>query len=77
MYEWMTGRRMQFEHDGHTFDAEERQDAGSPPAGEPQVRWAVRMNGAPVLEFHGAFPYRDDDVRKRVVEWYEIQKPRR
>jgi hypothetical protein len=71
-------RRVAFEHDGHRFETTERES--DPPAGgapgEPRVRWVVRMDGAPVLEFAGPYPYRDDDVRKRVVEWYEIQKPR-
>ena len=39
---------------------------------EPQVRWDVRLDGAPVLEFRGEYPYRDDDVRRRVLEWYGI-----
>ena len=69
-------RRMQFEHDGQLFEADERQSPGSPAGPESRVRWQIRMNGAPALEFEGAYPYRDDDVRKRVLEWYEIQKPR-
>jgi hypothetical protein len=71
----MTQRRMQFEHDGHSFQADEQRSAGHG-ASEAHVRWVVRMNGVVRLEFEGAFPYRDEDVRKRVVEWYEIQKPR-
>jgi hypothetical protein len=63
-----------FEHDGHRFETvqyapQERQ------FGEAHVRWEVRMDGQPVLEFSGPFHYRDRDVRKRVLEWYEIQKP--
>lgn len=72
----MTHHRMQFEHDGHRFEADERESGTAPGGAEPRVRWVVRMNGAPALEFEGAFPYRDEDVRKRVLEWYEIQKPR-
>jgi hypothetical protein len=73
----MTERRMQFQHDGHRFDAVERVTGPSAAsgAGEPQVRWDVSMDGKPVLEFRGEYPYRDDDVRKRILEWYGIQKP--
>ena len=70
-------RRVQFEHDGHHFEAEEQTTGAVPGRTEPQVRWVVQLDGAPALEFQGAFPYRDEDVRKRVLEWYEIQKPRR
>lgn len=70
-------RRLEFEHDGHRFEAEEQTAEATSGLAEPQVRWTVQMDGAPALEFQGAFPYRDDDVQKRVVEWYEIQKPRR
>ena len=72
---------MTFEHDGHRFETAE--GVSDPPAaaggvpGERRVRWVVRMDGAEVLEFSGPYPYRDDDVRKRVLEWYEIQKPRK
>jgi len=34
----------------------------------------VRMDGAPALEFRGPYPYRDEDVRARVLEWYAIQR---
>lgn len=71
----MTQRRMHFEHDGHRFDADEERTGGAG-GGQEHVRWVVRMNGVTRLEFEGAFPYRDEDVRKRVLEWYEIQKPR-
>ncbi len=71
-----TTRTIAFEHDGHRFEAEEQQAPAKRAAEEPQVRWCVTMDGAQVLEFHGPFPYRDADVRKRVLEWYEIQKPR-
>lgn len=64
--------RIAFEHDGHRFEAAE-QRADGPDA--PAVRWDVRMDGATVLEFRGDYPYRDDDVRRRVLEWYAIQKP--
>lgn len=70
-------RRVEFEHDGHRFDAEEHTDVATAVIAEPQIRWVVNMDGAPALEFQGPFPYRDDEVRRRVVEWYEIQKPRR
>ena len=65
-------RRVHFEHDGHHFEAVERVLDG---AAEAVMRWDVRMDGATVLEFRGEYPYRDEDVRKRVVEWYGIQKP--
>jgi hypothetical protein len=32
------------------------------------------MDGAPALEFEGPYPYRDADVRARVLEWYGIQR---
>ena len=68
-------RRFSFEHDGHRFDGIE--EVGRTPDGaEPSVHWVVRMDGAPALEFRGPYPYRDEDVRHRVVEWYEIQRPR-
>ena len=67
-------RQIRFEHDGHRFEADERvPDPGAP---DPQVIWDVRMDGAAVLEFRGEYPYRDDDVERRVLEWYAIQKPR-
>ncbi len=69
-------RQLSFEHDGHRFEAVERvTGASAARAGEPQMRWDVSMDGRPVLEFRGEYPYRDDDVRRRVVEWYGIQKP--
>ena len=70
----MTRRQIRFEHDGHRFEAVERIPA--PGAPDPQMIWDVRMDGDPVLEFRGEYPYRDDDIQKRVVEWYAIQKPR-
>jgi hypothetical protein len=63
-------RCVEFEHDGHHFEAVEQVQDGP----EPQVRWDVRLDGASVLEFRGEYPYRDDDVRRRVLEWYGIQK---
>jgi hypothetical protein len=69
----MSERRVEFEHDGHRFEAMERVERGAGGA-EPMVRWDVRLDGAQVLEFRGEFPYRDDDVRRRVLEWYGIQK---
>jgi hypothetical protein len=74
----MTRRRITFVHDGHSFEALE-QATGTGGSGNPAgtaVRWDVRMDGTPALEFSGEFPYRDSDVMKRVVEWYEIQKRR-
>ena len=68
----MPDRRIEFEHDGHRFEAVERIAGGT---GEPVMHWDVRMDGATVLEFRGEYPYRDEDVRKRVLEWYGIQKP--
>ena len=68
----MTQRRVQFEHDGHRFEAVERVTEG---AADPRVRWDIAMDGKTVLEFRGEYPYRDEDVRKRVLEWYGIQKP--
>ena len=71
----MSDRRISFEHDGHRFEALERvRDAASPTTAEPQVDWTVSMDGSQVLEFHGEYPYRDADVRRRIVEWYGIQK---
>jgi hypothetical protein len=71
----MSDRRISFEHDGHRFEAVEREHApAGPPSGERQFEWVVRMDGNQVLEFHGAYPYRDADVRKRVLEWYGIQR---
>ena len=63
---------LDFEHDGHRFVVAEREIA---PAPERRVKWVVEMDGKQVLEFQGAYPYRDEDVRKRILEWYGIQKP--
>ena len=68
-------RRFSFEHDGHRFDGTE-QVGRTPDGAEPSVHWVVHMDGAPALEFRGAYPYRDEDVRARVLEWYAIQRPR-
>ena len=70
----MSDRRVTFEHDGHRFEAVER--VRDPDAPDPQMIWDVRMDGSPVLEFRGEYPYRDGDIEKRVLEWYAIQKPR-
>jgi hypothetical protein len=70
----VTQRRIRFEHDGHRFEAVER--VPNPDAPDPQVIWEVRLDGAPALEFRGEYPYRDDDIERRVLEWYAIQKPR-
>jgi len=71
-------RTSEFEHDGHRFQVTQR--PATAPAGEaraePRLHWVVTMDGGPALEFDGPYPYRDDDVRKRVLEWYETQKPR-
>ena len=71
-------RRVSFEHDGHRFvAAETRGPEGTGGArGESRLRWCVTMDGDEVLEFHGAYPVRDAEVQTRVIEWYEIQKPR-
>jgi len=71
-------RRVEFAHDGHRFEVEEHTEPGPPATGpgERRVRWAVHMDGRQVLEFDGGYPYRDEDLRKRILEWYETQKPR-
>jgi len=71
----MPEHHVHFDHDGHRFEVSERDTRGTAGAGEPLLHWEVRMDGQPVLEFHGEYPYRDDDVRGRVLEWYGIQKP--
>ena len=70
----MSERRITFEHDGHRFEAVERVTDPRARTGEAAVTWAVSMDGVEVLDFHGQYPYRDADVRKRVLEWYGIQK---
>lgn len=70
----MSERHVTFEHDGHQFTAHERRTAAPDAGSEPQYAWTVTMDGRPALEFHGGYPYRDDDVRKRILEWYGIQK---
>lgn len=67
-------RVIAFAHDGHRFEASVQRRSAGAAAGGPQVAWVVTMDGAPALEFEGPYPYRDDDVRKRVLEWYAIQK---
>ena len=70
-------RRVEFDHDGHHFESAERLSAAADGQhGDRRVTWVVRMDGAQVLEFEGGYPYRDEDVRKRILEWYAIQKPR-
>ena len=69
-------RRISFEHDGHRLEGVATA-ARTPDGAESAVHWVVRMDGAPALEFRGPYPYRDDDVRKRVLEWYAIQRPAR
>jgi hypothetical protein len=71
----MTDRRITFEHDGHRFEAVQSERPPSIRGGtERQLEWVVSMDGNRVLEFLGEFPYRDADVRKRVLEWYGIQR---
>ena len=74
----MTTQRYEFTHDGHRFTVEEESSSGRADAHAPDahVTWCVRMDGESVLEFRGDFPYREDDLRKRVLEWYELQKAR-
>ena len=69
----MSDHRISFEHDGHRFEAvEQRRSAGA--RREARVAWAVTVDGAPALEFEGPYPYRDDDVQRRVLAWYVIQR---
>ena len=68
-------RQIAFHHDGHRFDATEWVGT-SPDRVEKQVHWVVHMDCAPALEFRGPYPFRDQDVRHRVLEWYAIQGPR-
>ena len=76
----MSERTVHFEHDGHRFEAHERRatsaESGSAHTGEERWHWVVAMDGQEQLEFHGAYPYRDEEVRHRILEWYGIQKPR-
>ena len=68
----MQQRRVQFEHEGHRFEAVLRMEEAR---AEPRVHWDVWMDGALALEFRGEYPYRDEDIRKRILEWYGIQRP--
>ena len=68
-----SSRRFEFEHDGHRFEGFEREGRTADGA-EREVHWVIRMDGKPALEFHGPYPYRDSDIRKRILEWYEIQR---
>jgi len=68
-----TPGRIAFEHDGHRFEGVEEASTGG---AERRVHWVIHMDGAPALEFRGPYPYRDEDVRKRVLEWYAIQRHR-
>lgn len=74
----MSRQHFTFTHDGHRFAVEEQSSAGVTDAHAPDARvtWCVRMDGASVLEFRGDFPYREDDLKKRVLEWYALQKAR-
>lgn len=67
--------RTVFEHDGHRFEAVQHSAETDSLGTEPHVRWEILMDGRAVLEFSGPFQYRDHDVRKRILEWYQIQKP--
>jgi len=72
----MATHRFEFTHDGHRFLIDER--ASAIPAARTEVAevaWQVYMDGEPVLEFAGAYPYRDEDLRRRVEEWYALQRP--
>jgi hypothetical protein len=71
-----SARQLTFEHDGHRFDGTEPVGRSADGA-EALVHWEVRTDGAPALAFRGPHPYRDDDVRERVLEWYAIQQPGR
>jgi hypothetical protein len=69
----MIDRRLSFEHDGHRFDVtEERREVRGR---ESCLTWHVSLDGRPALDFDGPYPYRDDDLRARIVEWYGIQRP--
>jgi hypothetical protein len=69
-------RSIAFDHDGHHVTGVEQVSTPSG-EGEAEVRWTIQMDGAPALEFRGPYPYRDEDVRVRVLEWYAIQLPPR
>ena len=72
----MATHRVEFTHDSHRFAIEERTTAvPSAHAPDARVEWHVRMDGQTVLEFSGDYPYRDEDLKKRVLEWYALQKP--
>ena len=74
----MATHRFEFLHDGHRFTIDER--ASAVPAAravDTPVAWRVYMDGESVLEFAGDYPYRDEDLRKRVEEWYALQRPTR
>jgi hypothetical protein len=70
----MAVSRLEFMHDDHRFTIEER-SREVPAARAPEASWCVKMDGETVLEFSGEYPYRDEDLRKRVLEWYALQKP--
>lgn len=72
----MATQRVEFTHDGHRFRIDEQLSASSDAhAEEPEVAWQVYMDGEPVLEFAGAYPYRDEELRRRMEEWYALQRP--
>lgn len=73
----MATHRLEFAHDGRRFTIEEHAASVPAAAGAQPVEWHVRLDGVLVLEFSGDYPYRDEDLRKRVLEWYALQKPPR
>ena len=73
----MAMHRLQFVHDGRRFSIEERTTVVPAASAAQRLSWCVRMDGESVLEFSGEYPYRDEDLRKRVLEWYALQKPAR
>ena len=73
----MATHRFEFTHDGRRFSIVERStSARAGGGGGEHLSWCVHMDGETVLEFSGPYPYRDDDLRKRVLEWYALQRPR-
>jgi len=73
----MAMHRLQFVHDGRRFSIEERTTVVPAASAAQRLSWCVRMDGESVLEFSGEYPYRDEDLHKRVLEWYALQKPAR
>jgi hypothetical protein len=73
----MAVHRLEFIHDHRRFTIEERSRTVPAARAPESLSWCVKMDGETVLEFSGEYPYRDEDLRKRVLEWYELQKPTR